>query len=173
MLVIIMGSYYILEIEVSPGGARKDDYYVLNNLEDIKKALEKDFSEQGEIYLLTWYGEDVNLMICKDNAVMKTINLLPFIKVRLDGYPEISFNNDGKLIGFNFEKDDKENEEEDRLSYKLFLNKIKKVEVIIDWNSMKIPKLEGEIIEKGEPVKIYLPRWSEMFELDYGYNNLA
>ena len=49
---VMQPSFYLLGMSVVPGGARKDDEYVYNNLDDIDRALRADLTTFGPTWRL-------------------------------------------------------------------------------------------------------------------------
>lgn len=76
-------SFYILEASVAPGGARKSNYHVFNNLSEIKGAL---MEELTDLYLLLWYGEALYLYIIENGKLTDKIDLHPYITIQREGY---------------------------------------------------------------------------------------
>lgn len=168
-----MYTFYLLELSVVPGGARKGDYYAFNTLDEIKNALMEDFhAHSSELYILLWYGETVKLYVYENSEIIKIIDILPKITVKIPDYPEMTFSEEGKLIGFDFDKDNKEKSEEETLSYKLFDGKIENYEVLVDWDTLDIPHIEGNIIDKEKLITVKYDRWPHELDLYYGLNNL-
>lgn len=147
------GSFYSLELSVAPGGCRRDDLFVSPTLAPLQRVLSRDLSESINVYLMTWYGEVVTLRVHVPGEPTRAIDLLPFITVRLPGYPDIRFPN-GEC-DFDFEADEElyEEDEDEQLSTKLFVGAISPT-VELDWEAAAIPALNGPLLPAGATVRV-------------------
>lgn len=92
-------SFYLLEVSVEPGGARESKVFILNNLEEIKYALEKSLSLHIDIYLTVLYKRHICLMVYQKGKISQKINMLPYIHIKLENYPDVWFDDEGQLQG--------------------------------------------------------------------------
>jgi hypothetical protein len=164
------GSFYTLEMDVAPGGCRRADCFVLTDLERVKSIVTEDLSRGIGVYLIAWYGEDVLVTAHVPGKKPRSVDLLPFITVRLRGYPDITF--PGGHCSFDFEEDDEEHEEDEEktLASKLFRDAIKP-KVIIDWEAAKIPPLPEPILPEGTSVWIKPHYGGKEQRVMYGHNS--
>jgi hypothetical protein len=169
-------SFYALEIFVQPGGARESLVFVFDNLEDIQRALAKCLSHHLDIYLMTWYGRDVNLLVYQEGKEVQKLNLLPYIHITIEGYPEIGYDENGNLQGLKFSNqsyrkgyDDSESFEVDG---KKFIDNLDALSFTstINWNAIPVQALQGDLVKKGDKVTIF-SNYMEAEELvGYGLN---
>lgn len=83
-----MSKYYVLDISCQPGGSRKWDVYVYDNLKDIKQSMINDLKDPiNGIYMASCYGEDILLkVIDKKGNVLFEMSL--FEHIDIDVYVE-------------------------------------------------------------------------------------
>lgn len=99
--------FYILQISVEPGGARKHDIHVLSRLIDVHQILQEDLVKDAGLAI--WYGEDIFLHRCKCSIsqgqrtyeVIETINLHPKITYHVGDFAPMKFNEDDEIIGYH------------------------------------------------------------------------
>lgn len=82
LLILHMTSFYILEISCQPGGARKGDYYIYNNLQDVKTALLRDIACGMGLHMLLKYGESIFIYVITDGQLVNKIDLHPYITIQ-------------------------------------------------------------------------------------------
>jgi hypothetical protein len=83
-----MSKYYVLDISCQPGGSRKGDVYVYDNLKDIKQAMIEDLKEPiNGIYMASCYGEDILLKVI-DKKGNVLFNMSLFEHIDIDVYVE-------------------------------------------------------------------------------------
>jgi len=169
-----VSSFYALEVFIAPGGSRKADCYVFDNLEDVARALEADLSKSSNVYLVVVQGESIRLTAYEDGAPVKQINMLPYITIDVPGYPTIAFDRHGELLGFDMEADvEVGDEDEDEIStMRLFTYKAGHIAVRIDWEAAAIPALKGARIAPGEEVELRSDFLRGTATVRYGYNSL-
>lgn len=92
-------SFYLLEISVQPGAARESKIFVLNNFQEIKYALEKSLSLHLDIYLTVLYKRRICLTVYQKGKISQKINLLPYIRIKIENYPDVWFDDEGNLQG--------------------------------------------------------------------------
>ncbi|WP_197041215.1 hypothetical protein [Chondromyces apiculatus] len=163
------GSFYTLELHVSPGGARRGDCFVVNDLAAVKEILSRDLGSGSGVYLVGWYGESILLSVYVPGEARRTIDLLPFIRLVIPGYPVLTFE-DGEC-SFDFEEDEAAHEEEETLSYKLFGDAIRPSEVIVDWEAANVPPLPAPILPAGTEVRVHSNYLGHDREAIYGHND--
>ncbi len=102
-----IADFYVLEISVEPGGARKHNIYLMPTLVDVYNILQKDLVKDAG--LVIWYGETILLHRCcysekdidKTKAiVIETIDLHNRITLYVGNFSPIKFNPDGTIIGY-------------------------------------------------------------------------
>jgi hypothetical protein len=153
-------SCYLLELSVEPGGARRWDVFAYNSPEHIRRCLEQEFlgtdADATELaaYLAVWYGETIKISIVDDGRVVRTLDLHPFIRVRIG---------DGPLVPLTESRTYKETwpgEGGEPLG--------KAVHFELDWPSIRaeLPALTGAQLMPGEEDVIAGE------ELQYGRNDL-
>lgn len=163
-------SFYALEMHVGPGGCRRGDCFVLSDLEAVKQLVTADLSTGIGVYLAAWYGEDILVTAYAPGEPPRTVDLLPFIRIRIPGYPDITFP-DGEC-SFDFQEDEAAQEsEEDALSHKLFCDEIQPSEVIIDWGAAELPPLPPPVLPAGEPARVFSHYLGYEREAVYGHND--
>lgn len=156
-----MKSYYVLEISVIPGGARKGWFFVYNHLEPIQRLLEidleLDFKEQ--VGLLYGYGESINLLTYIDGEEVQRINLLPYITV---SGPE----------GITFALDEEANPlgvDRAKVCDESFLSQ---ASAQVNWDAVSVKPLTGDLLQPGEIIEVLIYPDSDPESLEYGVNDL-
>ncbi|MGP3978036.1 hypothetical protein ACTWQF_29270 [Streptomyces sp. 8N114] len=145
-------SFYDLRFGVSPGGARKDAHYICSSLDQAKSALELELDDSINVWLLFEYGADVALDVYQRGEQERSIDLHPFITIRVDGYPDITFRGPGQPTGYAVGAEDPykvQTELADGMFARDFDDAIK---VTVDWDSVLVPPLAGEIAKEGDYV---------------------
>lgn len=177
---IVKKSFYALEISVDPGGTRKAEVHIHNSIAAIQNALEAELEKAGNIYLLTWYGEDVTLQTYQSGRQTQKINLLPFIRINIKRYPEMWFNDKGQLQGIKFRDNDHlpgwASHPGKVVSYETFLNQMLKgrwqFTTTVDWNAIPVEVLQGDLAQKGDHLALNSSYGSERIRVGYGFNEL-
>jgi len=90
--------YYVLELSVDPGGASKNDLYLLYSLVDVWTTLQTELTKHAGLAI--WYGEDILLYRCLNSRVIEKIDLHPFITFYIGDFPPIKFDKENKVIGY-------------------------------------------------------------------------
>jgi hypothetical protein len=90
-MVINDRSFYVLDVCVRPGGSREAWVFVSSQIEEIKTALHYALDVPDAIYLTVWYGREIFLRTYQNGHQTQKINLLPFITVKISGFPLIFF----------------------------------------------------------------------------------
>lgn len=100
-----MSEFYLLEISVAPGGARKHDIHVATKLEHVHSILQTDLIKDAALAI--WYGEEIWLHRCRfineSNSyaqVVETVNLHPRITFYVGDFAPMKFDQDNKIIGY-------------------------------------------------------------------------
>lgn len=146
------GSFYTLELGVSPGGCRRDDVFVLTDLDAVKRVVMRDLSEGIGVYLAAWYGEVIVLRVHVPGAAPRTIDLLPFVTIRVPGYPDLRF--PGGDCDFDFVADEDAHDDEDEwLSSRLFQHLVTPTPTV-DWSAARIPALPEPRLAADATVEI-------------------
>ncbi|GCE15399.1 hypothetical protein [Tengunoibacter tsumagoiensis] len=183
-----MRSFYLLELWVGPGGARKADYYLFNTREEIKQALADDLSQQRlGPYLVLWYGEIINLFVYSEGKSVWKKDLHPYITFHLPGYPPLQgtadgcildVSNSGLLPSAQTRQDSQRRLFRDELidilwpTEQVGSGQESAVRVEIDWAAIDIPALEGPCLQPGEVVTCGQSYTNEEEQFEYGYNTL-
>lgn len=98
-----MQEFYILELSVKPGGARKHHLHVLPTLASIYRTLQEDLVKDVELAI--WYGQEILLHRCRlDNYkghVIETIDLHDKITFYIGNFEPIRFDKTNKIIGYH------------------------------------------------------------------------
>lgn len=149
-------SFYDLRFGVSPGGARKDAHHICGSLDEAMAALDSELDESINIWLLFDYGRgaDLALDVYQRGERVRSIDLHPFVTIRVDGYPDITFRGSGKPTGYADGADDPE-KVRTVLADGMFAGDFDgRIEVNVDWDSVLVPPLVGEIAEFGDYVML-------------------
>ncbi|MFF0723836.1 hypothetical protein [Streptomyces sp. NPDC004134] len=144
---MIPKSFYDLRFGVSPGAARKDAHHICGSLDEVKSALDFELEASINVWLLFAYssGADVALDVYQQGAMAESIDLHPFMTLRIDGYPDITFLGRGKPTGYAAGSDDPASVQM-ALADGLFEDKYDGAfEVAVDWANVPVPSLVGEI----------------------------
>jgi hypothetical protein len=184
-------SFYMLEFFVWPGSSRKAEYYVFNDLEDIKEALQNDLTDGLGLYLLFWYGEMINITVYHDGKEVQKVGMHPAIRVHLPDYPTLGFDEDENILGLGLDPIRKRGGEEsgedelmeretevlDKLSDYLWELQPQDIQVEIDWERAGLLPLQGSLLQSGESICVCTAsaeyttgKRGTKTELVYGYN---
>ncbi|GCE07576.1 hypothetical protein KDAU_49050 [Dictyobacter aurantiacus] len=183
-----MRSFYLLELWVDPGGARKADYYLFSGVEEIKQALADDLSQQRlGPYLVLWYGEVINLFVYSEGKMVWKKDLHPYITFHLPGYPPLQGTADGYILDVSnvdlLPSDQTRQNSQRQISRDELIDILwptepassgqeSAVRVEIDWAAIDIPALEGPRLQPGEVVTCRQSYTNEEEHFEYGYNSL-
>lgn len=183
-----MSSFYLLELWVGPGGARKADYYLFNTREEIKQALVDDLSQQRlGPYLVLWYGEIINLFAYSEGKIVWKKDLHPYITFYLPGYPPLQGTADGRILevssaGLFPSVQTREDPQQRSLREELIdilwpeeqanSEQESAFRVEIDWAAIDIPILEGQYLQPDEVATCMQSYTNEEEQFEYGYNSL-
>lgn len=173
-------SFYALEIFVQPGGARKAEVHVFDNLERIQQTLDDELSLAINIYLLAWYGEDIFLLTYRDGAEVQKIPMLPRIRLKIKGYPEIWFDETNQMRGIKFKGLDYRQgwaENESRVvNDETFIDKMiedkLKFSATVDWDAVNVEPFAGEAAKPGDHLIVFSNYTKEKIKVGYGFNEL-
>ncbi|KPC60553.1 hypothetical protein [Streptomyces chattanoogensis] len=147
-------SFYDVRFGVSPGGARKDAHHICGSLDEAMAALDSELEESLNVWLLFEYGADLALDVYQRGERVRSIDLHPFVTIRVDGYPDITFRGPGKPTGYAVGADDPYKVKsvlEDGIFSGDFDDAI---EVTVDWGGVVVPPLVGEIAKEGDYVML-------------------
>ncbi|NSC19920.1 hypothetical protein FM076_01320 [Streptomyces albus subsp. chlorinus] len=147
-------SFYDLRFGVSPGAARKDAHYICGSLDEAVAALDSELDESSNVWLLFGYssGADLALDVYQRGERTASIDLHPFITLRIDGYPDITFDGPGKPTGHATAAEDPRKARQ-KLAEGIFAGDVADVtEVVVDWDSVPVPPLVGEVAQDGDYV---------------------
>ncbi|MDI2125526.1 hypothetical protein [Yinghuangia seranimata] len=147
-------SFYDLRFGVSPGGARKDAHHIRGSLDEVVDALESELDESVNVWMLFDYGADLALDVYQRGERVRSIDLHPFVAIRVDGYPEITFLGSGKPTGYAVGADDAAKVKAE-LADGLFDGRFDgRIDATVDWDRVLVPPLVGEIAEYGDYVML-------------------
>ncbi|MEZ4383126.1 MAG: hypothetical protein R3A79_17495 [Nannocystaceae bacterium] len=145
-------SFLCLQFDVDPGGARKDAHWIRATLAEIRADLEAELRDGHSLYYLCWYGARLRLHVFQGGAYERSVDLLPLLRVDIDGYPTITFNADGEAEGYDFEDDDYEGS----LSGMMFDDDLPPYRCALDWERVAalVPALREPVVDRGELVNV-------------------
>src|SRR5690349_6475723 len=89
-------SCYVLEISVTPGGARRGDLFTYNRLLHLRYCLKHElFAEDpaDRAYaasLAAGYGETIVLWVVENDRLVRAVDLRRHIRIRVDGEPGLT-----------------------------------------------------------------------------------
>jgi hypothetical protein len=129
----MLKSFYTLEMNVGPGGVRYATLLVTNSIEEIKLALQIEFSSGSFIGLLLEYGMNVCICTYQKGEVVSYINLLSYLSVEIADGTVYTIDEDLEITpdidGWECDCD-----------YTMF----------IDWSSLEIPELLPPLLLPNE-----------------------
>jgi hypothetical protein len=159
-------SFYVLVFSVEPGGARKDTHYVRGTLDEIQSDLARELDDQLNLYLLCWYGAQLELQVFEHGQRVRNADLHRAITIAVAGYPAITFAGPGLPIGHTFKG---EEDVDGSLTQRLFAGSVTAVKVTVDWSRVDVPAvLSGKLADQGDLVNIER-RWQNGDDkMDYG-----
>ncbi|MFF3954582.1 hypothetical protein ACFYY1_15380 [Streptomyces sp. NPDC001890] len=148
-------SFYDLAFEVSPGAARKDVHYIRGSLDEIRDDLAAELSESSNVYLLCWYGSaELALHVYQQGERVHSIDLRPLVTVSVVGYRPITFLGSGEPTGYDAGADDA-GKVRQALEEGMFSGDLDgTIEVAVDWDSIEVPGLVGEVATDDDYVKL-------------------
>ncbi len=169
-----MKSFYLLGMDVAPGGARRDTVFVYRTLSEIQQALEvdlwQDFAEG--LGLLYAYGENARLCTFICGRLKQEINLLPVITVRGPGGITFTLNEKGEPIGGTEVKkgyrkfwmvNDTDVESEE------FINQAR---AYVDWSAVSVMPLTPPLLKEGEDAEYRNEGSDETETYPYGFSDM-
>ncbi len=168
--------------------------YFLGSLEEVEKTLSADLSWDRCFALSD--EEDITLSVYHEGKEIWKKDVHPYLTFHVPGYPPLKCNDKGviysDLIWFflpSMAENDQETTEPGKYDWAntekgrqdMFRKKLKDslqalqktggiIDVEVDWGTLEIPKLAGEIARTGEPVA-YLDYGWRLVKADYGLNN--
>jgi hypothetical protein len=150
-------SFYTLEAFVQPGGVRESIVFAVIERGQLRKAAEWLFSRDtpSTAYLLCGYGQQVVASVYEDGERVTTVDLLPYVRVEIDGYPPMTFAPGGgdskdRLHGI-------EDAETDLLEELSLLGEDNpETAVTLDWPAVaaQLPPLTGDPAEPADELTI-------------------
>ncbi|MFE0191619.1 hypothetical protein [Streptomyces sp. NPDC058989] len=161
-------SFYDVRFGVSPGAARKDAHHICGSLDEAMAALDSELAESINVWLLFNYsrGADLYLDVYQRGERTRSIDLHPFVTIRVDGYPDITFRGPGKPTGYAVGADDPERVRMALADGMFFGDFDDRIEVTVDWDSMLVPPLVGETAQDGDYVMLGDDPLEDLDELD-------
>ncbi|WAP55927.1 hypothetical protein [Streptomyces sp. S465] len=147
-------SFYDLRFGVSPGGARKDAHHICGSVDEAMAALDFELEETTNLWLLFEYGADVALDVYQRGERVRSIDLHPFVTIRVDGYPDITFLGPGEPTGYAVGADDPHKVRTALADGMVAGDFNDAIEVIVDWESVPVPPLVGETADEGDYVML-------------------
>ncbi|HLO83422.1 MAG TPA: hypothetical protein VK203_00230 [Nostocaceae cyanobacterium] len=157
-----MKSFSLLELSISPGAARKAHAFLSNNLNEITTALETDLKIElaAEIGLLYCYKENITLRTFLQGEEKQQINFLPYMTVHGQN-------------GINFKLDEQANPISVSERVVCQEDLLMGASVQINWSSIPIQELTGDLLQRGEEVETMILYGSDYSNVDqYGFNDL-
>lgn len=111
---------YLLELSVLPGGARKCDYYVADNVQTVVDFLRADLTQES--YLAICYGETIMLHICKyvgneHYDIAFSFDLHSCLTFNIADFPPIRFDSDNCIEDEESCSEDKYLDNEDPIDF--------------------------------------------------------
>lgn len=153
-------SFYALQMSVEPGGARMWDIFVQTDLNEIRVLLNDALTSSDTVNLLAWYGMNLELITFYAGKEVQRQNLLPHIRVRVEGYPPIWFDESGVRHGVKFDNQSMDegyaenpDPEIEHQSWKEAL-KADKFSAVMDWGVVCVPPLEGNPAQRGDRLRV-------------------
>lgn len=146
-------SFYLLEVSVTPGGARKADEYVYNK-EDIDRAPRADLTTTFGADLALTYGETIDLRVHIHNRLTHTIDLRPYITLCVPGFPPLGLDADGAVPLDNATRaaDRGIDRLKDRLRRAYDVDAT--VDVTVDWEAARVPPLVPPLLPASVKVLV-------------------
>lgn len=170
-----MKSFYQLESFVEPGGAREGLIYILDNIEDVKNSFEELF----DLYLIIFYGRYMFLSTYIDGVMVQKINLIQYLEIHIEGYPIISFDENGELQGIKFDSLNfisgyNENPATQVSAEKFFDDTCSDIEYEyrLNWDNMNIKSLNENLLRKDELITVYSEYFKGMQDVYLGINDV-
>jgi hypothetical protein len=161
-------SFYDLNFRVSPGGARKDAHYIRGSLAEIQADLAAELAEGVNLWLLCWYGAELNLDVHEHGRRAHSIDLHPYLTISVEGYPDVTFTGPREPHGWDFEEDD-----EGGLSEQLLIGDLEdRTTVTVAWDRIRVPPLHGDVAGPGDLVTLPDHRPLDEDAIPYGFTDL-
>ncbi|WP_131736220.1 hypothetical protein [Actinomadura roseirufa] len=136
-------SFYDLRFVVPPGALRMDAHHICGSLDEVMAALDSELEHHG--YLLFYSSADLALDVYQQGKRVRSIGLHPFITIRIDGRPDITFRGPGEPIDSAGAGDPEQMSViEDGMAAGDFDGRLK---FTVDWDGISAPPLVGEIVE--------------------------
>ncbi len=129
----MLKSFYTLEMNVDPGGARYATLLVTNSIAEIKLVLQLEFSSGSFVDLLLTYGMNVCICTYQKGEMVSYINLLPYLSIEIADGTIYTIDEDLEVTPVI---DDWENDRD----YTMFIN----------WSILDIPTLLPPLLLPGD-----------------------
>ncbi|MFI9047075.1 hypothetical protein [Streptomyces sp. NPDC053427] len=150
---MVLKSFYDLRFGVSALGARQDVHYICGSLDEAKAVLVSEFASFVKAGML-FYSADVALDVYQRGERVRSIDLHPFVTIRVDGYPDITFLGPGEPTGYAVGADDPHKVRTELADGMVAGDFDDAIEVTVDWGSACVPPLVGEIAKDGDCVML-------------------
>ncbi|NBE52211.1 hypothetical protein [Streptomyces boluensis] len=148
-------SYYDLRFGVSPGGARKDAHYICADLDEAESALAYELEDSTNVWLiLRRGGADLALDVYQRGELTRSIDLHPFLTVRIGGYPDITFLGQGRPSGYADGADDPDQVRATLVDGLFGDDFDDTMEAVVDWARVPAPALVGEPVGEDDYVRL-------------------
>ncbi|SPL88354.1 unnamed protein product [[Actinomadura] parvosata subsp. kistnae] len=134
--------------------------------------LAAELAPEISLYLLCWYGARLTLDVYQQGMQADSIDRHPFLAISITGYPDITFTGPEEQVGYDFEADEKAEDEIQTLSFRMFAGELgDSVSVTVHWDRIEVPPLRGEVAREGDVVALRpLPGHFE-HTAGYGYQD--
>lgn len=144
-------SFYMLSLVINSGAAwSRDDHYIYNNFQEIRRKLYDYLTSNIGCYEAVWIGIDIYLKVYENYHLKSQIDLHPYITYELDQYPCIYYdgNNDPMVAKMDDSILTKDDPEFDEYFCVKVLNGDENIKVNL--NFPRIENLNGKLIEKDD-----------------------
>ena len=136
-------------------------------------------SEGGSEYLLsTCCGEEINLRTYQEGVETQKIDLLPYIRINLPGFPSVWFDKEAEGRGFKFsDKEDAPGDAQNDTTiadFEAYLAATPEedweAEAVVDWQAVPVQPLRGDLAQMGDLLSVYSGYVSGAEPVGYGRN---
>lgn len=144
-------SFYDLEFSVEPGGMRMAQHFIRATLDEIKADLYTALADRDAVHCLCWYGATLRLNVYQHGYCQRRIDLHPYVTLRVEGFPEITFGRDGRPRGYDFS--DYDENREGSLEGALQEGEVG-TDHRVAWERIRVPALRGELVDVDDLVSL-------------------